>query len=158
MDYHRLFQDAVNSMAQAYENGVIKLHTEADLQSYLFFHIVTLMGERIFQQPYKIHANYGLKSTAREKIDLVLGDNDVLVELKYEPDNRELPQSKRPVVLKADIERDFERMERHAQQSWPHCFVLLFDEDGQHLRRYNDLNWRKLRQGRKEAFLLLRAY
>ena len=136
MNYHHLFLDGVRAWLSAYEGGTQMLYTEADLQSHLFFHLVALMRDRNFDQPYEIHVNHSVRS-AQEKIDMVLGDGEVLIELKFEPDYPELPNSKKPVVFKKDIEKeDFERMGRYAQLGYRYCYALVLDEDGIHHRAF----------------------
>jgi hypothetical protein len=157
MSYHRVFQEAVEMWAADYERGAHRLCTEADFQSYLFYHLLRLMAEQGFEQPYQIHVNYSVQS-AREKIDLALGRNEVLAELKLEPDYPELPPSKRPVVFTEYIVRDLDRMQRYAQQGYPHCYVLALDEAGIHRRALGDFEWRVLRRGEGEAFLLMYAF
>ena len=134
MSYHRVFQEAVEAWAADYERGAHRLYTEADFQSHLFYHLLRLMIEQGFEQPYQIHVNYSVQS-AREKIDLALGQNEVLAELKLEPDYPELPASRRPVVFTEDIVKDLDRMRRYAQQGYPYCYVLALDEAGFHRRR-----------------------
>jgi hypothetical protein len=157
MSYHQVFREAVEAWAADYERGVYHLYTEADFQSHLFFHLLTLIAQRGFEQPYQIHVNYSVHSV-REKIDLALGENEVLVELKLEPDYPELARSRRPVVFTEDIARDIDRMRRYAQQGYPHCYVLALDEAGIHHRALGDYEWQVLRRGEGEAYLLVHAF
>lgn len=157
MSYHRVFREAVEAWAADYERGAHHLYTEADFQSYLFYHLLRLMIEQGFEPPYPIHLNYSVQS-AREKIDLALGQNEVLAELKLEPDYPELPPSRRPVVFTEYIVKDLDRMRRYAQQGYPHCYVLALDEAGIHRQVLDDFEWRVLRRGEREAYLLMHAF
>ena len=157
MGYHQVFLEAVEAWIADYERGAHRLYTEADFQSHLFYHLLTLMAGRGFEQPYRIHTNYSVQSV-REKIDLVLGDNEVLAELKFEPDYPELAQSRRPVVLTEYIVNDIDRMRRYARQGYPHCYILALDEAGIHRRALADFEWRVLRRGEGEAYLLAHVF
>jgi hypothetical protein len=157
MGYHQVFREAVEAWAADYECGAHRLYTEADFQSHLFYHLMRLMVAQGFAQPYQIHVNYSIHSV-REKIDLVLGENEVLAELKFEPDYLELAPSRRPVVFTEDIAKDIDRMRRYAQQGYPHCYVLALDEAGIHYRAFADYKWRVLRQGEREVYLLMHAF
>jgi hypothetical protein len=157
MSYHQVFREAVEAWAADYERGAHHLYTEADFQSHLFYHLLRLIIEQGFEQPHQIHLNYSVRS-AREKIDLALGENEVLAELKLEPDYPELPASRRPVVFTEDIVKDLDRMRRYAQQGYSHCYVLALDEVGIHRRALGDFEWRVLRRGAGEAYLLMHAF
>lgn len=157
MDYHDLFLDSFSGWLAAYKSQDHVLHTEADFQSHLFAQILFRMLGNDFPKPYRIHTNYSVL-TPREKIDLVLGDNEVLVELKFEPDYIGMPKTRKPVVLNEDIVRDFQRMERYASNGFPFCYAIILDEDGLHRRTWYDLDWHKQLQGRRNVHLLVRRF
>ena len=85
MNYDQVFSEALQQVLDAYKQGEIQLLAESDLQAHLFCKCVSLMKQNGFPQPLQVHVERGVFEK-RKKIDLVIGDNEVLVELKFEPD------------------------------------------------------------------------
>jgi len=106
-----------------------------------------------FSKPFEIKTNFGLFST-KQKIDLVLGDGDVTLEIKYEPDNSTIPLGRRPVVLPENVIKDLEKISEYSQKGVEFSYFLFLDEDGQHFRRFPDLPWEILRTDKKNAYFL----
>jgi hypothetical protein len=106
------------------------------------------MEEQNFPKPFKIHAQKSVEScnSKRTKVDFVLGDDEVLVEFKLEPD---YPGVNKPVVFYAkkdartkipgtnkrregsSIEGDIEKIMNYCCKGKFAHFVMV-DEDGRH--------------------------
>jgi len=137
-NYQKLFLDAMTKVLTDYQNGKIKILSEADLQSHIFFECRRLMEEQTFPYPLELFAEKGVFHR-HKKVDLVLGENEVLVELKVEPD---YPGVSKPVVFstKAEaagsgsVESDLEKIEEYAKKR-KHAHFLMIDEDGRHTRK-----------------------
>jgi len=156
-DYQRLFLDAVKNVLSDYENCKIKMLSEADLQSHLFFECRRLMEERKFPYPLKLFAEKGIFSK-HAKIDLVLGDDEVLVELKVEPD---YPGVSKPVVFSTkalagtsgSIEHDLEKIQEYANRG-KHGHFLMIDEDGRHTKKIAQREWKCIQVKGKRRYYL----
>jgi len=155
-DYQALFTDAMTNVLTAYSEGKIKILSEADLQSYLFAECCKLMQERGFPYPLKLFAEKSVFSK-HKKIDLVLGDNEVLVELKTEPD---YPEVSKPVVFSTrkesggygSVEEDLEKIEEYAKKGI-HAHFLMIDEDGRHVRKIHE-EWKVIQRKGKRSYYL----
>ena len=155
-DYQALFIDAMTNVLAAYSEGKIKILSEADLQSHLFAECCKLMQERNFPYPLKLFAE---KSVFRKhkKIDLVLGDGEVIIELKTEPD---YPGVSKPVVFSTkresggygSVEEDLEKIEEYARKG-KHAHFLMTDEDGRHARKIHE-EWRTIQRKGKRSYYL----
>lgn len=142
MDYDKLFEDALKSVLKAYSEGKIRFYSEKDLQGHLFFECRRLMEEREFPVPLKLFAEKSVFSK-HVKVDLVLGDDEILVELKLEPD---YPGVSKPVVFTTgagSVESDLEKIEEYARRGKCTHFVMI-DEDGQHARRILTGEWKPI--------------
>ena len=84
MDYNQVFFEALHGLVEKYRKGEIQLLSESDLQSHLFAECANLMRQNSFHLPLQVYAERGVFGK-RSKVDLVLGNNEVLVELKFEP-------------------------------------------------------------------------
>lgn len=137
-DYQRLFLDAITNVLTAYAEGKIKILSEADFQSHLFSECCRLMKERNFPYPLKLLAEKGVINK-RKKVDLVLGDDEILIELKVEPD---YPGVSKPVVFSTkresggygSVEEDLEKIKEYAERG-KHAHFFMIDEDGRHTRK-----------------------
>jgi hypothetical protein len=156
-DYQAVLLEAIERFIQIYESGNVRLHTEADLQAHFFHHCLQILQEHQAELPYRLHCRDSI-AAVREKIDMILGDNEVIVEFKLEPDYPELSPSQKPRVFPEDIRRDFDRMQRYCDQGVPHGYTILLDEDGCHLRAFPNVSWRKISIGMREAYLLVRHF
>ena len=156
-DYNQLFTDAVEIFLFDYTSNKVRLYSERDLQSHLFYHIRKLMQEQGFPTPFQVYAEK--RVFGREKVDLVLGDNEVLVELKLEPD---YPGVSKPVVFttlrdaggrgSGSIEYDIDKIQRYCDQGRS-SHLLVIDEDGLHKRKLKR-EWRAIKHRGKDRYLL----
>ncbi len=120
LDYDKVFNEALNRVLRDYSDNKIRLYSERDLQSHLFYECRRLMEEQGFSFPLKLYAEKSVFDR-RSKVDLVLGDNEVLVELKLEPD---YPRVSKPVVWSTkreaggpgSVEDDLEKIEKYASK------------------------------------------
>lgn len=147
MNYDKIFDMALNRVLKDYSDNKIRLYSERDLQSHLFHECRRLMEKQVFPFPLKLYAEKSVFSR-RSKVDLVLGDNEVLVELKLEPD---YPRVSKPVVWSTkreaggpgSVEGDLEKIEKYASKGkFAHFFMI--DEDGRHVNRVALGKWKKI--------------
>ncbi|MCW3985169.1 MAG: hypothetical protein NWE91_02000 [Candidatus Bathyarchaeota archaeon] len=160
MDYDELFDDALNNVLEAYSHSKIQFYSERDLQGHLFYECRKLMEERGFPLPLKLYAEKSVFQ--REKVDLVLGNDEILVELKLEPD---YPGVSKPVVFSTNreaegagsVESDLKKVAKYAGRGKCAHFVMI-DEDGRHRRRIAHKTWKpiyvKLDGPKKLSYLL----
>lgn len=104
----------------------------------------------------KIVAVYAERSvfSKHAKVDLVLGDNEILIELKFEPD---YPGVSKPVVFSTkreaagsgSIESDLEKIEEYARKSKSTHFVMI-DEDGRHTNKIATEKWKTIQVEHKK--------
>ena len=147
MDYNKLFDDALNHVLEDYRDNKIRFYSERDLQGHLFHECRRLMEERSFPFPLKLYADRSVFSK-RSKVDLVLGDNEILVEMKLEPN---YPGVNKPVVFSTkseaagsgSVEGDLEKIEKYARKGKCAHFVMI-DEDGRHVRRIATEKWKTI--------------
>lgn len=145
MDYDRLFEDTLSNVLKDYSDNKIQFFSERDLQAHLFYECRRLMEERDFPRPLKLYVEKSVFSK-HAKVDLVLGDDEVLVELKLEPD---YPGVSKPVVFSTkreaagsgSIESDLEKIDEYSQKGKSAHFVMI-DEDGHHVRRVANEQWK----------------
>lgn len=155
-DYQSLFLDAITNVLRAYSEGKIKILSEADLQSHLFSECCKLMTERSFPYPLKVFAEKGVIDK-RKKVDLVLGNDEVLIELKAEPN---YPGVSKPVVFSTkresggygSVEEDLEKIKEYAKRG-KHAHFLMIDEDGRHQRKIPE-EWKVIRVSEKKSYYL----
>lgn len=159
MDYNRLFTDALQNVLDEYKNGKISLLSEADLQSHLFSKCIELMKQRGAQVPFSVHAEKGIFEK-RKKVDLVLGNNEVAVELKLEPDIPEAGQGRVFATIKeaggvgyGSIEEELEKLENYAKKG-KHAHFVMIDETGYHSKKIVPDLWQKITTKDKEAQML----
>jgi len=153
MDYDKLFDDALNSVLEDYSNNEIRFYSERDLQEHLFHECRRLVEERGFPFPLKLYADRSVFSK-RAKVDMVLGDNEILIELKLEPD---YPGVNKPVAFttkregESSVEGDLEKIEKYARRGKCAHFVMI-DEDGRHVRRIATEKWKAIpiKRGRRK--------
>lgn len=155
MDYNKLFEDAFNHVLKEYSENKIRFYSERDLLGHLFYECRKLMEERGFPFPLKLYAEKSVFSK-RTKVDLVLGGNEILVEIKLEPD---YPGVSKPVVFSTkseaagsgSVEGDLEKIEEYARKGKCAHFVMI-DEDGRHVRRIATKKWKAipLKRGRRK--------
>lgn len=153
-DYQKLFLDAIANVLAAYSEGKIKILSEADLKSHLFSECCKLMVERNFSYPLKLHAEKGVINK-RQKVDLVLGDDEILIELKVEPD---YPGVSKPVVFSTrresggygSVEEDLEKIKEYARRG-KHAYFFMIDEDGRHTRKIPG-EWKTIQTKGKRSY------
>lgn len=142
MDYNGIFESAFANVLRDYSDNRIRFFSERDLQSHLFYECRKLMELSDFPRPLKIYAEKSVFGKA--KVDLVLGDNSVLIELKLEPD---YPGVSKPVVFttkkegSGSVESDLAKVEEYSNKGLIAHFVMI-DEDGRHARKMTDKEWR----------------
>ena len=100
MNYSKLFEEALSHVLKDYSENKIHFFSERDLQGHLFYECRKLMEEQEFPLPLKLYAKGGFSKHA--KVDLVLGDDETLVELKLKPD---YPGVSKPVVFNTKKKR-----------------------------------------------------
>jgi hypothetical protein len=155
-DYQRLFLDAITNVLNAYSEGQIEILSEADLQSHLFSECCKLMKERNFPHPLKLFAEKGVINK-RKKVDLVLGDDKILIELKVEPD---YPGVSKPVVFSTkresggygSVEEDLEKIKEYAKRG-KHAHFFMIDENGHHTRKIPG-EWKTIQVKGKRSYYL----
>jgi len=128
-----------------YSDNKIRFFSERDLQAHLFCACRKLMEEQNFPYPLKLYAERSVFSR-RAKVDLVLGDDAVLVELKLEPD---YPGVNKPVVFttkkealgSGSIEEDLEKIREYSRKGKCAHFIVI-DEDGRHTQKIANEKWK----------------
>jgi hypothetical protein len=147
MDYDKLFEDALSNVLKDYSENRIHFFSERDLQAHLFSECRKIMEEQHFPFPLKLYAEKTVFSK-HAKVDLVLGNDEVLVEFKLEPD---YPGVSKPVVFSTkkeaagsgSIESDLEKIDEYSHKGKSAHFVMI-DEDGRHVRRIANEHWRAI--------------
>jgi hypothetical protein len=160
----RAIQQGLDAMVTAYESCRFAPLTEADLQCHLYAGCLqSYVSES--SSPYPLHANWKLAARppelARAKFDLILGQDEVVVEIKFEAD---YPGVSKPVCFPREIAKDVARLELARQHGVRTGLLIMIDEDGTHrrnLRKYVSvpLDWRELQRvdGRPSYLLELRC-
>lgn len=114
------------------------------------------MKQEGFETPFRLHAEKDVFER-RQKIDLVLGEDEVLVEIKVEPD---YPGVNKPVVFSTmkeacgsgSVEEDLKKIEKYCERG-KHAHFIMIDEDGRHAKKIPG-NWNTLDvKGKKSYFL-----
>jgi hypothetical protein len=147
MDYDRLFEDSLSNVLKDYSDNKIQFFSERDLQAHLFYDCRRLMEERDFPRPLKLYVEKSVFSK-HAKVDLILGDDEVLVELKLEPD---YPGVSKPVVFSTkteaagsgSIESDLDKIEEYSRKGKSAHFLMI-DEDGRHVRKLANEHWKPI--------------
>jgi hypothetical protein len=142
-----------------YKNGRISLLTEADLQSHLFSECIGLMKQRGAQVPFSVHAEKWVFEK-RRKVDLVLGNDEVVVELKLEPDLPETGQGRVFTTIRGaggvgygSIEEELQKLENYAKKG-KHAHFVMIDETDYHSKLIVPDLWRKITAEGKDVQLL----
>jgi hypothetical protein len=157
MDYRAIFTDAVEAFARDYEKGNLSLRTRWDLQALLFHYCLKVLSQHQTEQAPALHCGVEL-SSPRDKVDLMLGSKEVVALVRLEPDYPGLSPTQKPFVFSDDIQRDFEQLRSLCQNGIPNGFAVVLDEDGRHLQALPTVPWRKLTNGEREAYLLVRRF
>jgi len=159
LDYNRLFIDALQNVLDEYKNGKISLLSEADLKSHIFSECIGLMRQRGAQVPFLVHAEKGVFEK-RKKVDLTLGNDEVVVELKLEPDIPEAGIGRVFATIReaggvgyGSIEEELQKLEHYAAKG-KHAHFVMIDETGYHSKKIASGLWRKITTKDKEAHLL----
>jgi hypothetical protein len=154
-DYNKVFLTAVERTLADYEQNKIVLRSEHDLQSHLFYWCRRIMEAENFPVPLEVFVEKSV-FLKHKKVDLVLGQDIVLVELKLEPD---YPGVSKPVVFstKAEaagsgsVESDLEKIQEYSTKG-KHAHFLMIDEDGRHQRKIAG-NWNRFKSSRTAYYL-----
>ena len=157
MDYHAIFLEAIEAFIRDYEAGHLRLLTKQDLQAYLFHYCLEAFSKHYSSPPYKVHCGVVI-FPPRERVDIALGDREAVARLRLEPDYPGLPPSEKPFVFSDDIEHDFKQLRALCERGVPHAYAVILDEDGRHLQAFPMVPWRKLKNGEREAYLLVRHF
>ena len=157
MDYRAIFTDAVEAFVHDYEEGNLKLRTRWDLQAYLFHYCLKVLSKHQSGQAPSLHSGVEL-SSPRDRVDLMLGSKEVVALVRLEPDYPGMSPTQKPFVFSDDIQRDFSHLRSLCQKGIPHGFSVVLDEDGRHLQALPTVPWRKLTNGKREAYLLVRHF
>ena len=157
MDYRAIFADAVEAFVRDYENGKVKLLTRRDLQAHLFHYCLKVLSAHQTDQAPSVHCGVEL-SSPRDKVDLMLGSQEVVALVRLEPDYPGLSPSQKPFVFSDDIQRDFAHLRVLCQGGIPYGFAVVLDEDGRHLQALPTAPWRRLSNGVREAYLLVQRF
>lgn len=162
--YNELFLKAWANFLKEYEGGRIRFLSEGDLQSHLFSECLKLMSIQGFETPFKIHAEKSI-SGSRRKTDLVLGDDEVAIEIKLEPDYPGMPGTKKPVtfVRKTEgsnsVEHDIERISEYKRLGVKHAHFVMIDEDESHknkIAKHLQIgNWKILKVNGRKSYCLV---
>jgi len=129
-DYNAIFLEAWKNVLQGYRNAEIMFLSERDLQGHLFSESLKLMRAQNFPTPYKVYAERSILSK-RKKTDLVLGEDDIAVEMKLEPD---YPGVSKPVAFREAVEKDIKSLDEYIKRGVKHAHFVMIDEDGDHAR------------------------
>lgn len=138
-NYGKLFEEALESVLADYSTDKVQFHSEHDFLCNVFYACRKLMEKQGFPMPLKLYAQKSVEtvSSKQSKVDLVLGNDDVLVEFKLEPD---YPGVNKPVVFDtkkqgtSSIESDIEKIKTYCSKGKCAHFVMI-DEDGMHSKR-----------------------
>lgn len=159
MVYNQILLDALRNVLEEYKQGEISFLNESDLQSHLFCKCVSFMKQRGLSRPFPIHAERGVFEK-RRKMDLVLGDDEVLVELKFEPESKVSEQGRVFTTIReagglgyGSIEEDLQKIERCARKG-RHGHFIMIDETGWHARRILSNKWILVKTVDKQVWLL----
>jgi hypothetical protein len=97
-NYDKLFEDALVLVLVDYSADKVQFHSEHDFLCTVFCECRKLMKKQGFPIPLKLHAQKSVESctSKQTKVDLVLGDDEVLIEFKLEPD---YPGVNKPAVF-----------------------------------------------------------
>jgi hypothetical protein len=164
MTYNELFLKAWEGILKEYEAGKIKFLSERDLQSHLFSECLKLMSGEGAETPYKIHAEKSIMSP-HKKTDLVLGDDEVVIEIKLEPDYPGMPTSKKPVTFirksegSGSVEDDVEKLSEYKRLGVKHAHFVMIDEDESHknriIKHLQIENWKTLKVNGRKSYCLI---
>ena len=142
----------MENVLQEYKNAEIVLLSERDLQCHLFSESLKLMRAQNFPIPYKIYVERSILSK-HKKTDLVLGEDDVAVEMKFEPD---YPSVNKPVAFREEVEKDIEILAEYIKKGMKYAHFVMIDEDGSHARnpRIRE-KWKTIYSGNKKCYCLI---
>jgi hypothetical protein len=159
VDYNEIVLDALQVVLEEYKRGEILFLTESDLQSHLFCKCIGLMKQRGLSFPFQIHAEKDVFEK-RSKIDLVLGDNEVLVELKFEPESKVGGEGRVFTTIKGagglgygSVEEDLKKIRQYAKKG-KHGHFLMIDETGYHARNIVLDKWISVKTVNRQVYLL----
>jgi hypothetical protein len=159
MNYDQIFSEALQQVLDAYKQEEIHLLAESDLQAHLFCKCISLMKQNSFPHPLQVHAERGVFEK-RKKIDLVIGDNEVLVELKFEPDVAVGGDGRVFTTINdagglgyGSVEEDLQKIEKYAKEG-KHAHFVMIDETGWHSNKIVPNKWIQVKKGKRQAFLL----
>ena len=159
MDYNQIISDAFQNVLQEYRLGKIHILAESDLKSHLFCKCMRLIEQNGLSFPFQVHAEKDVFEK-RRKIDLVLGDNEVLVEVKFEPKTEVGGQGRVFSTIReagglgcSSIEEDLQKIENYAKKG-RHGHFLMIDETGWHANTIVQGEWRSVKTKSRRIYTL----
>lgn len=128
----------VDKVLSDYSQNKIRFYSETDLLANLFYQCRNLMEAQNFTKPLKLYAERAV-FRKHTKVDLVLGNDEVLVELKLEPDYQGVSKpvvfsTKQEAAGSGSVESDLEKIKSYASKGKSTHFVMI-DEDGRQIRK-----------------------
>ena len=121
MSYTSLLVEAWEEMIRRFEKGHISLYSEGDVRCHLFSCCLKLLRKADFPRPLKIHAEITMD---RKRADIVLGEREVAVEIKYLKKYSAIPTF-------PDIIKEAKKVANYvAKKVVKHAFLAIVDERG----------------------------
>ena len=121
MLYASLLLKAWENMVMRFEKGYITLDSEGDIQCHLFSCCLELLEKGDFPRPLEIHAEITI---GEKRADIVLGKNEVGVEIKYLKKYLSLPTVQ-------DVKREASKVATYiAKDFLKRAFLAIVDERG----------------------------
>lgn len=128
LSYDEVLQKAWRNILENYENNLIDFDNESTLRSHLFAECLQIMKEESFETPFKIYAERCLMpgKIPIERFteiygylaDLVLGDNEIAVELK-------IVSRTGPQPSPSSVKKDLDKLSMHANWGEVAYFLAL---------------------------------
>lgn len=144
MSYEKVFEDAFEALIRKYQRGKLRFLDENSLRSALFFECLDIIDSRGLRR--QIEPNASIPGT-NWKADLVLGGNEVVCELKFEPCYPRTMgwKSKKNVVIWKEALRDIARIEACTEAWAASAHFIIIDEDGKWQSKDIEGGWKPLR-------------
>lgn len=121
VSYTPLLVEAWEEMIRRFEKGHISLHSEGDVRCHLFSCCLEILQKADFPRPLKIHAEI---TTGEKRADIVLGEREVAVEIKYLKKYSAIPTF-------PDIIKEARKVATYvAKNLVKHAFLAIVDERG----------------------------
>ena len=153
--YHKVFLLSWQSFLENFNKGSVKLRSEHDIACHLFSECLKTLEELKFEYPYKIHVDIRPFPHKINKIaDLILGDNEVVVEIKFLKSG----ESATTEITKKATKDVVDKLVKYIKQGAKYAFFIMVDENGHSKRRiWGKWTTSKIREN-KSYFLLLEVF